>query len=630
MNACAIAAARGRSQACRLGVRRPRILARENAERLQHDASRSRRREGDHRAAVRGADEWRPPLRPVGGQVGGVEHATVRAHRGDQGIGHRSAIEGVPAVRGDRFQRPGEVALHDPEARRRRLAVLVRKMARRPGSAASSSRCFSTCDRRCGESSSAKPSRASRMAGASTSASGSVPKAACSVSQPATSPGTATARPPRRRRSGRGCPWSKKRSGVAAPGARSRKSSAYASPLASRIEREAAAADAARRRMHDAARGGGGDRGVDRAAAAPQDLRAGLGGEAMLGRDRAGPRVGVRGEREQQRQEGDDGAWHAPDLSCPSGCGKRLPPRTRVLRGRGANGEAAREATRRQAVRGEGILPRGVPRAQRADRRRARRGRGAGAAQVARRRRLGARTQRHAGGGVVAPRRGALRAQAAGRARPRAEHGQQGAPQEATGAPPAGRVAVAARLARRPRPAAARWQPEERALVAAARERALRAGGGWLRDVPAPSDGARDGARRAEGGAGRSARGSRRRRRPPVLRRRERARDGPPAGPGGMERSRRPPRVADGRAPGTRGRRRAGEPLPSRRCRGRAVQLRRIGHALHGGRLHAGRAALAGRVRAGGTPPRTRDSARACSSCARPTRWRSCSASGSG
>ena len=54
--------------------------------------------------------------------------------------------------------------------------------------------------------------------------------------------------------------------------------------------------------------------------------------------------------------------------------------------------------------------------------------------------------------------------------------------------------------------------------------------------------------------------------------------------------------------------------------------LCRLGDALHRGRLHAGRAARARRVRAGGAPARARRTARGCSSSAPPTRSRRCSA----
>src|SRR5262249_40564943 len=203
-----------------------------------------------------------------------------------------------------------------------------------------------------------------------------------------------------------------------------------------------------------------------------------------------------------------------------------------------------------------------------------------------------------------ATRRVAFRAPAPGRARARAAAEAPHPAKETTRAPPPHGLAAPARLGRRPRAAAGRGASQERALVAVTRGWPLRAGGGRPRRVPAPPNGSGRRAGRTEGRGGRSAGRSRRGRRAALVRRRERSRDRPPAGASRVEWARGPPAAARGRAAGSRGRRRAGEPVPAGRGRRRAVQLRGVRNAVHGRRLHARRPARARRVRAGRTTPR--------------------------
>src|SRR5262249_36981196 len=157
-------------------------------------------------------------------------------------------------------------------------------------------------------------------------------------------------------------------------------------------------------------------------------------------------------------------------LAAPATCAK----------GRWANGEIVAQAPDRSALRGEGILPRGISRPQRADRGRPRR-RGSGrAAQVACRGGDGGGPGRGARGRGVAARRGALRAATPGRPRARAAEGLARASEEAPCSPAAEAVAAAPRSGRRARFAPACVRPAERALAAAQGERTLRPRGGRL------------------------------------------------------------------------------------------------------------------------------------------------------
>src|SRR5262249_40848728 len=108
----------------RFCVRRPGLLAREDAEPLEHDAARSRRREGDDGAPTKRADEGLAPLGPVRGEGGGVGDAAPAPHRGHQRGSHRTAVEGGGSMPGDVLQRAREISLHDPEAGTGWLAVL--------------------------------------------------------------------------------------------------------------------------------------------------------------------------------------------------------------------------------------------------------------------------------------------------------------------------------------------------------------------------------------------------------------------------------------------------------------------------------------------------------------------------
>ena len=150
-------------------------------------------------------------------------------------------------------------------------------------------------------------------------------------------PGTATASPPCWRRSGCGMPLSRKRSGVAPAGARSRKSSANDEPPASRTSAKPPPPtphDDACTTQPVAAAAIGRVRG---AAAEPQHLRTGLGSEAVLGGD--GAATGIGGQRRsasrrasaRMARRSTRGRYRRRSSS-----GKRLPLRRRVLRGRRA------------------------------------------------------------------------------------------------------------------------------------------------------------------------------------------------------------------------------------------------------------------------------------------------------
>ena len=489
--------------------------------------------------------------------------------------------------------------------------------------------CVSICSRRCGASSSAKPSRASRIAGARTSASGRRPNAAWSATQPATSPGTPTARPPRRRRSGRGCPWSKKRSGVARARARARGSRAHTrrrsrgGPARSRRRRCRTTTDARRspwrpRRSRRRPR-------CRRAAAPPRRPR--RRGDARPRRRRvracgARARARAAAARTSTTARGTRRTYRAA-----SGCGKRLPPRRACGKGASSDGEAAREARGARAVRGEGILPRGVSRAQRA--------RSPSRPPRSRRARRSSRSPRRSARSCATTRRCVVwwprtscRTPSAGcwRRSDARRHGRKRAAARGDGraAGASRRRCCACRSASSTLPQHGA-RPAQRALVAPARRAASACSAvGGFAVLPAPSDGARDRARACprwcwsirDGGLDAARRRACRSSTRTCSRRcSSRARR---SGAGSATAA----RCWSSVRAGARGRRRAGEPLPARRrrrtsCSATPARARSSPRAT---------TRASGRSRSTSSSRRSAcssaDSARACSSCARPTRSR--------
>ena len=128
----------------------------------------------------------------------------------------------------------------------------------------------------------AKPSRAWRIAGASTLSSGSLPKRLCSSAQPSTQPGTDT-----EQRAAAGDVFQvavlelfeRETARAAAAGVEAVEFFGFGVP----DDGEQVAAEAAAHGLGHAEHGVGGDGGVDRVAAGLQDLDGGLGRERLAG-----------------------------------------------------------------------------------------------------------------------------------------------------------------------------------------------------------------------------------------------------------------------------------------------------------------------------------------------------------
>ena len=254
----------------------------EDVQRLhQRDAARRRRRHRDEAVAAIRRGDGRAPHGLIAGQVGRRDDAAALPHLVDDGRGDRARVEAVPALARDAFERAREIRLHEPRARRPAAGRRAgRAPPRRTGRSASA---FCSMDVR-KMSSTTKPSRARRMAGAITRARGSVPCFSSSASRPATLPGTPDAR----------CPTSDASVGLpSAPMNMSREAAAGAGLTV--VERGgravceaqhgvAAAADVAGLGIRDREGEPDGHRGVHRVAAGLEDLDAGLGGERAVGR----------------------------------------------------------------------------------------------------------------------------------------------------------------------------------------------------------------------------------------------------------------------------------------------------------------------------------------------------------
>ena len=359
-----------------------------------------------------------------------------------------------------------------------------------------------------------------------------------------------------------------------------------------------------------------------------QHLGAGVGREAVLGRDGAarGAAMARVAEREEREDEHDD-TWHAPHLPVPRGVRQPARPLAGAracAKGPPSDGEAAAQALAHaqpfgekefylEEFRGRSVLIAVAPGG----------GGGARAARVAGRGGRGAGAQRHAGawsGGRAS--RASSERRLAGRARTRAGGGEAPrARRKATGAP-----------CRRAVAGAARWRPTSSRCRTARRPCAARSGRASGRAASACSRSARPaGFPRHAVALAVALRvpkvvlvdprgGLDGRRRAPVVRRRERARDAAAAGRGGVVRARRPARAPGRGARGARARRRAGEPVHARRRGGGALHLRRLRHAVHRGRLLPRRAARRSTSSRRPSGCSSAGSARACSSCARPRR----------
>ena len=147
------------------------LVAFEDVEHLdQHDAARRRRRHRDDLVAAIAAAHRPAHMRAIVLEVVRGHDAAGGLHRGGELLGDRTLVECArPALR-DRFQRVGEVALHQQVAGAERIAVGLEEDLRR-GRPARQPRARRAAASSAMSSSTAKPSRASAIAGAISSAS---------------------------------------------------------------------------------------------------------------------------------------------------------------------------------------------------------------------------------------------------------------------------------------------------------------------------------------------------------------------------------------------------------------------------------------------------------------------------